>query len=154
MLQDLEPQGDMFTTVEKADITADQLRETKINKVMRKIIGLERIPLDEVHHFRERAEALISKWNVLLSGSGGGSETTPKTGGAPTEASQGEPKKEESESSVPATANDTSAQQTNGNSEPVNGTNTTSEPKPAGVESAPAVGDETVGDLTEIKDDA
>lgn len=60
--QDVENQDQTFTVVEKADITADQLRETKIGKVMRKIVGLEEIPLDDVHHFRERAEALLARW--------------------------------------------------------------------------------------------
>ncbi|CAO1627140.1 unnamed protein product [Sympodiomycopsis kandeliae] len=67
--QDVEYQGEMFTVVEKADITAEQLRTTKINKVMRKIVGLEKIPLDETHHFRERAEALLARWNAVLNAS-------------------------------------------------------------------------------------
>ncbi|PWN22390.1 hypothetical protein BCV69DRAFT_142638 [Microstroma glucosiphilum] len=63
--QDVQGQDETFTTVENADITSDQLKATKIGKVMRKIISLEHIPTDDVHHFKERAEALINKWSSV-----------------------------------------------------------------------------------------
>lgn len=63
--QDVQGQDETFTTVEKADITADQLKATKIGKVMRKIISLDNIPTDDIHHFKERAEALINKWSNI-----------------------------------------------------------------------------------------
>jgi hypothetical protein len=67
--QDVQGQDETFSTVEKADITSDQLKATKIGKVMRKIISLGHIPTDDVHHFKERAEALINKWsNVSQTG--------------------------------------------------------------------------------------
>lgn len=66
--EDVKDQDVVFLTVENSDITADQLKATKIGKVMRKILSLESIPLDDVHHFRRRAEALVAKWNAIQSG--------------------------------------------------------------------------------------
>ena len=69
--KDVENQHETFEIVEAANITEQQLRDTKINKVMKRIVALEEIPLDDVHRFKERAEALVNKWNALQSGSSG-----------------------------------------------------------------------------------
>jgi len=47
-------------------ITADILRNTKIGKVMRRIIALGDIPRDDEFKFKERAEKLCDKWTVSL----------------------------------------------------------------------------------------
>ncbi|PWN27932.1 hypothetical protein BDZ90DRAFT_231708 [Jaminaea rosea] len=75
--EDVKDQHTIFSTVESADITSEQLKATKIGKVMRKIIGLSSVPLDEVHHFKQRAEALVNKWNAVQAG---GSAASPAIG--------------------------------------------------------------------------
>lgn len=154
--QDVEGQGDMFTVVEKADITAEQLRETKINKVMRKIVGLDKIPLDETYHFRERAEALLHKWHSIEQSKNGadGSAESPA-------------KKEEGASSTAPVTSEAAAAPTNGESAGANGsaanggagaTEEGSSKAEMTESSAPAAttttaADETVGDLTEVQDE-
>lgn len=156
-LQDVEGQGDMFTVVEKADITAEQLRETKINKVMRKIVGLDKIPLDETYHFRERAEALLVKWHSIehsKNGADGGEESPAKKEGGGGEGTPAAPTNGETagangnaassnvdKDDVPAPA--ASAAETSAKAD-------TAE---ADAPAAATAADETVGDLTEIKED-
>jgi len=58
----------VFTTVEQYDnMTVEYLSYSKIGKVMRKIIQLTNIPSDEQYHFRQRAQALVTKWQQLIS---------------------------------------------------------------------------------------
>lgn len=186
--QDVEQQGGLFTTVENAEITAEQLRETKINKVMRKIIALDTIPLDETHHFRERAEALVHKWNHVLNaashseGTGGSSLSGMSSLSARSDTNLDNVvvvmvEDPPSSSQPNGGSNDggdasQSAAATNGNSGSgsgagVNGGGVGGSSTAAAAAAAPqgssreelaggardaAAGDETVGDLTEIKD--
>lgn len=113
----------VFETVEQADITADQLKATKIGKVMRKIIGLSSVPLDDVHHFKSRAEALVNKWNQVQAGGSSSSDGAAK----PTS------------SSAPAQDKTEAAAETNGNG--------------ADSSKVGAADATDVGDLTELKDD-
>ncbi|KAG8690583.1 hypothetical protein FRC08_010483 [Ceratobasidium sp. 394] len=58
----------VFTTVEQYDkMTVEYLSYSKIGKVMRKIIQLTNIPSDEQYHFRQRAQALVTKWQQLIA---------------------------------------------------------------------------------------
>lgn len=43
------------------------IRATKIHKVLKQMIKLESIPLNEEYNFKERASKLLSKWNDVLS---------------------------------------------------------------------------------------
>ncbi|CAE6433812.1 PWWP domain-containing protein 1 OS=Schizosaccharomyces pombe (strain 972 / ATCC 24843) GN=pdp1 PE=1 SV=1 [Rhizoctonia solani AG-1 IB] len=64
----------VFKTVENYDkMTVEYLSYSKIGKVMRKIIQLTAIPADEQYHFRQRAQALVTKWQQLITTSEDGS---------------------------------------------------------------------------------
>ena len=56
-----------LTGLEQLDIEASIVRSTKIHKVMKGIIKLPPIPLDEVYHIRTRSARLLGKWNVMLA---------------------------------------------------------------------------------------
>ncbi|KAK7017745.1 hypothetical protein R3P38DRAFT_2985226 [Favolaschia claudopus] len=60
----------LFTTIESyEDITIAYLTFSKIGKVMRHIHLLEpnRVPRDDEYHFRDRAKALVDKWQGILA---------------------------------------------------------------------------------------
>ncbi|KAJ7219657.1 hypothetical protein B0H12DRAFT_1241466 [Mycena haematopus] len=71
LLDDEMPAMDaLFTTVEGyRNMTVEYLQYSKISKVMRHIHRLDAInvPRDEEFHFRDRAQALVDKWNELLN---------------------------------------------------------------------------------------
>ena len=65
--RDMDAQDATFKTVEAyTDMTVDQLKSTKIGKVMKRIQQLADIPRDDEFHFRERAGELMKKWSALL----------------------------------------------------------------------------------------
>ena len=57
------------------DLEGSIIRTTKIHKVLRQMLKLPSIPLDEEFHFKTRSVELLAKWNETLSNdpSGGGS---------------------------------------------------------------------------------
>ncbi|KAL4402852.1 hypothetical protein ACI68E_000626 [Malassezia pachydermatis] len=64
---DMDAQDATFKTVEAyTDMTVEQLKTTKIGKVMKRIHQLPDVPHDDKFHFRERAGALVKKWGTLL----------------------------------------------------------------------------------------
>lgn len=64
---DMDAQDAVFTAVEAYnDMTVNQLRLTKIGKVMKRIHQLSEVPRDNDFHFRERAGELMKRWNMLL----------------------------------------------------------------------------------------
>ncbi|WFD36476.1 hypothetical protein MCUN1_003355 [Malassezia cuniculi] len=64
---ELETHDATFKTVEAYDeMTADQLKATKIGKVMKRINQLAEIPRDDEFKFRERAGALVLRWGAIL----------------------------------------------------------------------------------------
>lgn len=77
------------------DLEGSIIRTTKIHKVLRQMLKLPSIPLDEEFHFKSRSAELLAKWNETLSndpyGGGAGdrddearqepSTTTPATNG-------------------------------------------------------------------------
>jgi len=116
-------------------MTVEQLRASKIGKVMKRIVSLPGvIPRDDEFKFRERANALVNKWaNVLSNGEGekgDTSESKPSNGNAQEEPSQDKnvpsPKAATEASSDPVK---TDAPATNGES---------SDPAPAASTTAPA----------------
>ncbi|CEH14511.1 HEPATOMA-DERIVED GROWTH FACTOR-RELATED [Ceraceosorus bombacis] len=61
-----------FKSVESyTDITEEQLRETKIGKVMKRIALLTDIPKNDEFNFAGRAQALCQKWGDVMAGGGG-----------------------------------------------------------------------------------
>lgn len=89
----------VFTTVEQYDkMTVEYLSYSKIGKVMRKIIQLPNIPSDDQYHFRQRAQALVTKWQQLITtseGDNGGSKDKAPTSGKP-----GKPKSKSSQNAA------------------------------------------------------
>lgn len=131
--EDVKDQDAVFTKVEEADITADQLKATKIGKVMRKIVSLDSIPLDAEHSFKKRAEALVNKWNAVQH-PGASTEATEPSKSESTPQTESAPKAEDEKPTIGSAA-------ANGETN--------------GASSAPAAAsaDADVGDLTELKDD-
>ena len=65
--EDMDAQDATFKTVEAyQDMTVDQLKATKIGKVMKRIYQLPEIPRDDEFHFRERAGELMKRWSALI----------------------------------------------------------------------------------------
>ena len=56
------------------DLEASIIRKTKIHKVLKNIIKLNSIPLEEEFHFKDRSRDLLNKWTEILANdpSGGG----------------------------------------------------------------------------------
>ena len=56
------------------DLEGSIIRTTKIHKVLRQMLKLPSIPLDEEFHFKARSVDLLAKWNETLSNdpNGGG----------------------------------------------------------------------------------
>ena len=53
------------------DLEGSIIRTTKIHKVLKAMIKLTSIPLDEEFHFRSRSVDLLGKWNEILSNDAG-----------------------------------------------------------------------------------
>lgn len=49
------------------DLEGSIIRTTKINKVLKAMIKLPSIPLDEKFKFKDRSHALLQKWNEILA---------------------------------------------------------------------------------------
>ena len=75
------------------DLEGSIIRATKIHKVLKAMIKLPSIPLDEEYDFRTRSHDLLAKWNEILSndtnavpaaqkGEGSKSQAPAKTNGA------------------------------------------------------------------------
>ncbi|KZO98801.1 Tudor/PWWP/MBT [Calocera viscosa TUFC12733] len=80
--------------------TIEYLQFSKIGKVMRKIAGLGEVPRDDEFHFRNRASALVTRWQDQLSGS-----VPPKANGSAEAAEAGDT------SEVPAKTEDVETKQ-------------------------------------------
>ena len=52
------------------DLEGSIIRATKIHKVLKQMIKLEHIPLEEEFKFRDRSAKLLAKWNDTLSNDG------------------------------------------------------------------------------------
>lgn len=63
------------------DLEGSIIRTTKIHKVLKAMIKLGSIPLDEEFHFKTRSSELLGKWNEILS-----NDTSGATGEKDTEA--------------------------------------------------------------------
>ncbi|KAL7824220.1 hypothetical protein V8C26DRAFT_385315 [Trichoderma gracile] len=49
------------------DLEVSIIKSTKINKVFKAILKLDSIPKEDEFHFKKRSQALLDKWNKLLS---------------------------------------------------------------------------------------
>ena len=52
------------------DLEGSIIRATKIHKVLKQMIKLDHIPLEEEFKFKDRSTKLLSKWNDILSSDG------------------------------------------------------------------------------------
>ena len=52
------------------DLEVGIIRLTKINKVLKAILKLDNIPKEDEFRFKPRSQALLDKWNKLLSADG------------------------------------------------------------------------------------
>ena len=60
--------SDFLTELETfPDLEGSIIRITKIHKVLKAMIKLPSIPLDEEYHFKSRSIDLLAKWNEILS---------------------------------------------------------------------------------------
>ena len=75
------------------DLEGSIIRTTKIHKVLRQMLKLPSIPLDEEFHFKTRSVDLLAKWNETLS-------NDPNDGGAGDKDDEAKP---ETSTSAPAT---------------------------------------------------
>ena len=83
------------------DLEGAIIRATKIHKVLKAMIKLPSIPLDEEYKFKDRSHALLQKWNEILGGEAGAA------GGADEEKKEeGAKEKEDAPPAAPAPATD------------------------------------------------
>ena len=110
-----------------ADLEVSIIRATKINKVLKAILKLSKIPKEEEFRFKPRSQTLLEKWNKILASEQG----TPSAG--PPAATNG-------------VSNDTKIEATELNSSSHDGTNGANEEPEQKVEeqaSAPIAGEES-----------
>ena len=91
------------------DLEGSIIRTTKIHKVLKQMIKLEHIPLEEEFKFKDRSTKLLAKWTDTLSKDGPSDEKAedkPETKAAERADAVAEPKVEEP---IPATNGDAQA---------------------------------------------
>lgn len=60
------------------DLETEIIRATKINKVLKAMLKLDSIPKEEEFNFKPRSQALLEKWNKLLSAEDGAASAAPE----------------------------------------------------------------------------
>ena len=64
----MKQMSDFLTELEAyPDLESNIIRTTKIHKVLKQMIKLDNIPLEEEFKFRDRSSKLLAKWNDTLS---------------------------------------------------------------------------------------
>lgn len=67
----MKAMSDFVSTLESfTDLAVSIIRATKINKVLKAILKLENIPKEDEFQFKARSQALLDKWNKLLTAEG------------------------------------------------------------------------------------
>ncbi|WFD44868.1 hypothetical protein MPSI1_003539 [Malassezia psittaci] len=78
--EDMDAQNSTFQVLEEyKEMTPEQLKVTKIGKVIKRIHQLPDIPKDDQYHFRDRSGVLMNKWGAILSAA---TSTEPTDGSA------------------------------------------------------------------------
>lgn len=63
--------SDYLTQLENIDqLESEIIKKTKVNKVLKAIIKLERIPMEEDFNFKPRSTNLLARWNSILAADG------------------------------------------------------------------------------------
>ncbi|KAG8526937.1 uncharacterized protein KY384_008366 [Bacidia gigantensis] len=69
--EEMKSMSDFLSDLEALpDLEGSIIRTTKIHKVLKQMIKLENIPLEEEHKFKDRSAALLTIWNDTLSSDG------------------------------------------------------------------------------------
>lgn len=58
----------MKTLEVNPDLEISIIRKSKVNKVLKQLLKIDDIPMDEVHKFRERSEKLLTLWSSINDG--------------------------------------------------------------------------------------
>lgn len=67
----MKAMSDFVSTLESfTDLAVSIIRATKINKVLKAILKLDNIPKEDEFQFKARSQALLDKWNKLLTAEG------------------------------------------------------------------------------------
>ncbi|KAI1004080.1 hypothetical protein K3495_g4129 [Podosphaera aphanis] len=67
-VEEMQNMSDMFDQLEAhTDLEVSIIRQTKINKVLKAIIKLSYIPMEEEYQFKPRSHNLLEKWNKILA---------------------------------------------------------------------------------------
>ena len=90
------------------DLEGSIIRTTKIHKVLKNMIKLPSIPLDEVFNFKSRSMDLLSKWQKILTTEGGAGGEESRVD-APATTTNGETSKEQDEQAEQAEASEPAA---------------------------------------------
>ncbi|KAK4192709.1 hypothetical protein QBC35DRAFT_200197 [Podospora australis] len=100
---EMEMMSDYITKLEQfPDLEVSIIRVTKINKVLKAILKLEKIPKESEYRFRARSQVLLDKWNKLLAADPGATEAKPANGVNGTAAKTNGVNKESSKPAEPA----------------------------------------------------
>ena len=91
LIYSLQPMSEFLSELETyPDLEGSIIRVTKIHKVLKQIIKLGSIPMEEEFHFKDRSRDLLAKWNETLNNDPAGSgdkdddkADEPKTPGLP-----------------------------------------------------------------------
>ena len=68
LICNFQPMSDFLHELEEyPDLEGSIIRVTKIHKVLKQILKLNSIPLEEEFHFKDRSRDLLAKWNETLS---------------------------------------------------------------------------------------
>lgn len=69
--EEMKSMSDFLSELETyPDLEGSIIRATKIHKVLKQMIKLEQIPLEEEYNFKDRSGTLLAKWNETLSSDG------------------------------------------------------------------------------------
>ena len=70
--EEMKSMSDFLSELETHhDLEGAIIRATKIHKVLKAMMKLPSIPLDEEYKFKDRSHALLQKWNEILGGEAG-----------------------------------------------------------------------------------
>ena len=75
--EEMKSMSDFLSELETfPDLEGSIIRTTKIHKVLKQMIKIEHIPLEEEFKFKDRSTRLLSKWNETLLSEGPSDEKT------------------------------------------------------------------------------
>ena len=91
------------------DLEGSIIRKTKIHKVLKAMIKLHSIPLDEEYQFKKRSHELLDKWTTILSSDPGAEGAADKDDDAKPEATTNGTNKDSEEQAEKAEAGEAAA---------------------------------------------